>query len=160
MCVSKKRVLRLPARRAGFTLIEVMVAMAILVVGMTTILGLLSFGLALHRTSSERADASRAAEAVVAQLRRELFTPKSLKDGLAPANPPEIVAERPVPGDEGLFYTAKLHENPKLAGEYFAEIEISWKEKGRRRFQSFRTILLQEIPFAERLKRLPGKGAP
>lgn len=144
---------------SGFTLIEVMVAMAILVVGMTTILGLLSFGLALHRTSSERADAARSLESVLEDLRREAFLPKLAKDGVAPLDPPASLENRIVPGEPGLLYSAKLRAHPKVSGEYLVEIEISWKEKGRRRFQTFRTILLQEIPIAERVKRLPAKGS-
>ena len=37
-------------RRAGFTLVEVVLAMFVLLLGMTSILGLLSFGAALARS--------------------------------------------------------------------------------------------------------------
>ena len=50
-------------KEGGFTIIEVVLAMGILLIGMTTILGLLSYGAALSRTASLRAQAARAADA-------------------------------------------------------------------------------------------------
>ena len=137
-------------RDRGFTLVEVMVAMGILVVGMSTVLGLLSFALSLHRTSAERAESALALEAVVAELRAQAFPPQ--KGGKA--GEPQEVRERPVPGHEDLLYSARFRENPKLAGEYLVELEIAWKEKGRLRSQAYRTILNQEIPYEERMRRL------
>jgi len=137
----------------GFTLVEVMVAMGILVVGMSTVLGLLSFALSLHRTSAERAESALALEAVVGELRANAFAIQ--KNG--EAGEPQEIRQQLVPSHDGLLYSARFRENPKLSGEYLVELDISWKEKGRLRSQSYRTILSQEIPFEERMKRLPRK---
>ena len=137
----------------GFTLVEVMVAMGILVVGMSTVLGLLSFALSLHRTSSERAESALALEAVMGELRAKAFAPQQGEEAVEP----QEIRQLPVPGHAGLLYSARFRENPKLAGEFLAEIEISWKEKGRLRSQSFRTILNQEIPYEQRMKALSKK---
>ena len=58
--------MKLPVRtaRAGFTILEVLVAMAILLVGMTAVLGLLTFGAALTRTAQLRMEGASAVEAV------------------------------------------------------------------------------------------------
>ena len=47
-------------RRGGFTLIEVVLAMGILVTGMTMLLGLYTFGAAMARTAQLRASSAAA----------------------------------------------------------------------------------------------------
>ncbi len=137
-------------KNAGFTLVEVMTAMGILVAGMSTILGLLSFGLSLHRSSGERGKASLAAESVIAEIRQNAFLPEKGKEAKAP----ETIREREIPAYPGLSYSATFRENPQLLGEYLVEVQISWKEKGKTRSTVFRTVMLQEIPYEQRLKRL------
>ena len=60
----------------GFTIIEVVLAMFILLLGMTSILGLLSFGAAMSRTASLRGDASTSIDAVVADLEERCAPPR------------------------------------------------------------------------------------
>jgi hypothetical protein len=54
-------------------MIEVLVALAILVFGMTAVLGLLTFGAALSRTALLRTSAAAASHAVVADLEETMF---------------------------------------------------------------------------------------
>lgn len=139
------------ARRAGFTILEVLVAMAILLVGMTAVLGLLTFGAALTRTAQLRVEGASAAEAVVADL-EESFFPLDDKGDLLDPLP---IENRALGALDGLVYTAKAVRNPDpvRAKEWRVDVEVSWLSAGVRRDKRFRTILVQELPFGERLRR-------
>lgn len=152
------RALRHKGDRGGFTIIEVVLAMFILLIGMTTILGLLSFGAALSRTASLRSQAANAIEAVLADLEENLF-PLVEVDGLAVAGEPADVERRPVPGFPGLVYSASAVPDPEHDAssigplEYRVDVEISWSTAGAKQSRRFTTLLLREVPFGERLRR-------
>jgi hypothetical protein len=143
-------------------MIEVLVALAILVFGMTAVLGLLTFGAALSRTALLRTSAASAAHAVVADLEETLFPTGTSKDpstsALDPseneAGPPVDVVERPLPGMPDVVYSAHAVANPDRPEEYRVDVEMAWRSVGIRRTTMFRTLLVREIPFGERLRRL------
>jgi len=137
-----------PRPAGGFTLLEMLVAMALLAVGLSSVLALFTFGAGLRRTSEERERAALAAEAIVADLRRALFPLES--DGSV-GDPPPLV-DQPVPNAPGLAYSAVLREDPALPGAILAEVEITWRERGRRRGERFETVLVREVPFDRRMR--------
>ncbi len=155
-----------PYSRAGFTIIEVLVALAILLFGMTAVLGMLTFGAALTRTALLRTSAASASHAVVADLEETLFPMvgglQEAEAGVGEAGPPVEVKERSLPGMPDLVYSAHARENPKRPLEYRVDVEMSWKSAGVRREMSFSTLLVREIPFGERLRQrfVENKGAP
>ena len=146
--------------RSGFTIIEVVVAMGLLLLGMTSILGLLSFGAALSRTAQLRNAAASAAEAVVGDLEETLFPlVADPETGLLLVGRPEDVIDRPVPGHAGIFYTARVHGDPRDTRpggpmRWRVDVEIHWMTRGRRKSRTFTTLLLREVPFGERMRRL------
>lgn len=141
-------------RRAGFTLVEVVLAMAILLLGMTAILGLLSFGASMARTAALRTSAASAIEAVVADLEATLF-PMEV-DGSA--GEPESILGRAIPGHSGIVYSAMATPNPEeleLPGgpvEYRVDVDVTWNTAGSTRRRRFTTLLLREVPFGERMR--------
>lgn len=138
-----------PARRdGGFTLIEILAAMGILVVGVGSVLALLTFGAALQRTAEARNDVALAAAQVIAELREQSFPIASGGGAGAPDAGP---IERDVPGHPRLRARVELKENPALPGEYAASVSIGWQERGKRRWETFRTILQREVPFTRRV---------
>lgn len=143
--------MKLPVRtkRAGFTILEVLVAMAILLVGMTAVLGLLTFGAALTRTAQLRMEGASAVEAVIADLEESFFP---LDEQGVLQDPQEITA-RPLGVLDGLVYTAKPTRNPERATQWRVDVEVSWLSAGVRRDKRFTTLLVQELPFGERLRR-------
>jgi prepilin-type N-terminal cleavage/methylation domain-containing protein len=135
--------------RGGFTLIEVLLALAILLFGMSAVLGLFTFGAALSRSAHLRMVGSSAADAVVADLEETLFP----LDAQGEAGEPRPIADRSVPGNPELVYSARATPNPDRPLEYKVEIRMRWSSAGVEREKVFTTILLREIPFGERLRR-------
>lgn len=135
--------------RAGFTLIEVLLALAILLFGMSAVLGLFTFGAALSRSAHLRTVGASAADAVVADLSETLFP----IDAQGEAGEPRPIADRSVPGNPELVYSARAVQNPDRPLEYKVEIRMRWSSAGVEREKLFTTILLREIPFGERLRR-------
>ncbi len=149
-----------PGGSAGFTIIEVVLAMGLLLLGMSAILGLLSFGAALARTAALRTGAASAIEAVVAELEESLFPLQVDPDtGIARAGEPHVIQGRPVPGHPGLVYNAEpiavrgSDDGPDVPQRYRVDIDITWQSGGRRRAKTFTALLLREVPFGERLRR-------
>ncbi len=145
---------------AGFTIIEVVLAMGLLLLGMSAILGLLSFGAALARTAALRTGAASAIEAVVAELEESLFPLRvDPVTGVAEVGEPHVIQGRPVPGHPGLVYNARpvlvpgADDGPDVPQRYRVDIDITWQSGGRRRAKTFSALLLREVPFGERLRR-------
>lgn len=134
-------------KTAGFTILEVLLALGIFLFGMTAILGLLTFGAALSRTAELRTRAAAAVESVTADLEETLFP---LVNGVA--GEPQPIVKRELEG-RGVVYSARATPNPDRPLEYKVEVEISWKSGGVQREKRFTTILLREVPFGERLRR-------
>ena len=144
-------------RNAGFTLIEVMLAMFILLLGMSSLLGLLTFGAALSRSANLRTASAGSVEKIVADLEETLF-PLVLVNGLEVAGEPLEVKDREVPGAPGLLYSATAEpipddrHSPPL--EYLVEIMMNWSVSGTPRSSTFTIIMLREVPFGARMRQL------
>lgn len=142
--------------RAGFTLLEVVLAMGILVLGLSSLLGLFTFGAALTRQAGLRSISATAVDSIMADLEASLFPLQA--DGTA--GEPAVFENRDVPGSEGVVYSVVAEPNIdgplNRAGEpleYRVDIELAWRTQGVRRTKSFTTLLLREVPFGERMRR-------
>ena len=139
---------------AGFTLLEIVLAMAILLFGMAAILGMLTMGAALTRTAEMRTQSSTAIQAVMADLEETLFPPNTDDaPGASELGPPQEIREKALPGVSAIVYSAKAVPNPARESEYRVDVELAWHSAGVRREKRFSTILLRELPFGERLRR-------
>ncbi len=147
-------------RRAGFTLIEVVLAAALFVMGMSMILGVFSFGSALSRTAELRSLSADAVDALVADLGETLFPLRD--DGLV--GPPLTIEDREVPGAPGLRYSVTSQPNLEtlevlpgveepVAREYAVTIEARWQAAGVQRAATWTTIMLRELPFGARMRQ-------
>ena len=113
------------ARRRGFSLLEVLVAMAIFTVGATSILALFAAAAATHKRSVDRTRAAMVAEGVVAEVQARYYPGQDLGDleGSVRRELPEkidgytwtIFLERPADGDSGKGKkTARSSSPPRL----------------------------------------------
>jgi prepilin-type N-terminal cleavage/methylation domain-containing protein len=132
----------------GFTIVEVVLAMGILLLGSAAIIGFLTFGSATARHAQLRTQTAAAVEAVVGDLDRNLFP---YEDG--ELGPPIVIEKRPVPGVPGVVYSATAVPNPDLPREYRVDVEVRWESAGIQRSKSWSMLKMQEIPFGERLRR-------
>jgi hypothetical protein len=135
-------------RRGGFTIIEVVLAMGILVLGATAIISFLTYGASTARHAQLRTQAASAVETVLHDLSHQLFP---YEDGQL-GDPTEI-KDREVPGVSGVVYSARAFPNPDTPREYRVDVRMTWQSAGIRRFKKFQTLQLRELPFGERLRR-------
>ena len=150
----------LQAARRGLSLIEVVLALAILAVGLTSVLALFSFGAGVASNANLQAEAASSLDFIVADLEERLF----LQDENGRWLEPRPIENAPVPGNERLSYSAKPERDPR--GElgpgrpvlYRVDIQISWRSQGVDRAVEVSVLLPQTIPFGERLRRqfVPG----
>ena len=146
--------------RAAFTIIEVIVALAILLIGMSSILGLLSFGASLSRAAALRTSAASSVEAVVADLEESFFPlTRDAASGDWQVGEPLAIVDRALASKPGVTYSARAKPNPEESKRpggplrYDVEVEMNWVAGGRSRAKVFHVLLLREVPFGERLRR-------
>lgn len=141
--------------RGGFTLLEVVLALGVLMLGLSAVLGLFSFAAGLARSSDLRHSAAQAAEAVIADLEEQLFP---LGPDGEPGEPIAIEA-RALPGAPELVYSARAQREPAAVQRrgrptlYRVEVELSWSSAGARRTERFSALLARELPFGARMRR-------
>ena len=80
------------------------------------------------------------------------------------------ITDRPVPGRKGVIYsvTAKGHElsvDPDETGlgaglprEYVVEVHVQWESSGVKKSETWSTIMLREVPFGARMRKILGSG--
>ncbi len=137
-----------PNGRAGFTIVEVLLAMFILLMGSVAIIAFLTFGGATARHAQLRTQAASAVAAVVSDIDRTIFP---YADG--ELGEPVDIQGRPVPGTRGVVYNAKAFQNPRLDSEYRIDIEMTWESAGMKRSKSWSMLRIKELSFGERLRR-------
>lgn len=136
------------ARKQGFTIVEIVLAVGILVLGATSILGMLTFGAALTRAAELRTAAAAATEAVDSDIDQILFPFEADEVG-----EPVDVVDREVPGAPGVVYSARAVQNPDEPLEYRVDVSMSWKSAGVQRSRDYSMLRIREIGFGERLRR-------
>jgi len=136
------------SRECGFTILEVVMAMGILTLGLSAVLGLFTFGAALGRRAALQSAAAASLDGVVADLEETLFPLQA--DGSA--GEPAAIVDRAVPHAPGVVYSAEATPNPGDPLEYRVDVEVSWQSAGVRRVRRFTTLLLREVPFGERMR--------
>lgn len=120
----------------GFTLIEVMAAIFIFLIGVVGVLGLLAAGTRLHQESQRLIVSNDVAEEVLLLAQREL-SERTLAAGEAlPESPPP----HPVPSRPEMLFSWKVVPAPDQ-GLYLLRVELGWIEQGKARTTSFERIL-------------------
>ncbi len=89
---------------AGFTLVEILVALTVLLVGMAGIIGLFSTGLTLERRSTLAIDTAVALRDIEPQIKAEITTRLAAGVDVADLSTPRS----PIPGWQGLDYLTEV----------------------------------------------------
>lgn len=143
------------ARESGFTLLEMMVALAILLLGFTSLLAAMSAGAGLRRGADARLEAGLLAEEVFHRLRSESFA-------VAPGGSILETDPKAMQGTAEHFggmrwavVFTRADERPDLV---LATVTVRWMEEGDFVQQEFRTMLARQEPLGARVERFREQG--
>ena len=120
--------------RDGFSLLEILVAIIIFTIGLTSLLPLFTAGATSQKRSVDQTMISITAEQAVAEIQANLTTttPRDIKDAKITDYP-------------NYSYDATFQPLNKEATAFTVDITIKWPEKGKTRSEPFSTVLLRKL---------------
>jgi type II secretory pathway pseudopilin PulG len=130
-------------RTHGMTLVEVMIAFAILVVGLVGVFALINGGTRAHKRAINETESSLVASSVAAEMRAEFFRGRVPASDAAnawhdsPDYPRYQYRKLITPLDPG----RKGADDPSANREYFVRIIVRWSEHGEDKSISMDTIM-------------------
>jgi general secretion pathway protein I len=119
-------------REAGFTLVEVIVALAILSAGLSLLLGLISNSLRQTASAQRMAEAGTLVQSLMAEVGTDLPIRPEVRDGQYPNGYRWHLKMQPYDG------TRDNEERP--VGLYSISAEVEWEEGAERRFYALTTL--------------------
>lgn len=132
----------------GFTLVEVLVAMAILTAGMLSILALFTSAVAIHREALDANHVERIADDVIAGLRAEAEAGRD----------PEGFADRESSLYPAYSVAATVEPLPAAAaGTFLVRVTVSFARHGRKTSETVDAIVVKD-DFASRVRGASGAG--
>jgi prepilin-type N-terminal cleavage/methylation domain-containing protein len=146
------------ARRAtqrGFTLLEVMAAIAVFLVGVVGVIGLLTSGTRLHQESQNLVVTSDVAEEVLLLAQRDVASRVKNRSDPLPEPPPPA----PVPSRPELKYAWRITAAPD-DGLFLLSVDVVWLENGQPRKTTFERVLPRLTTADVEARRLLGGGGP
>lgn len=139
----------------GFTLLEMLAAMAILILGVTSLLGALSAGLGIRRGAEQRSRAALLADQVIMELRTQILSgpaeDRGLGSGLAAAEIEAITVTR-IDGYRGMKYSVEFLTDVEYPDLALARLRISWLHQGSDVGIEFLRLLSNSSPLSYRVE--------
>ncbi len=119
--------------RGGFTLLEVLAALTVFLIGVVGILGLFATALGIHRDATQRQIRAQVTEAVRVRIEERLVNSSDGEVDLAP------VKDAPVEGKQNVFYSATfaIDETQGVTGGVLATVELYTLDAGKKHGESF-----------------------
>jgi prepilin-type N-terminal cleavage/methylation domain-containing protein len=139
------------SRRAGLSLVEVLIAMAIFLFGVTAVLGLFQLGGGLEARARVEAELAPAIEPLIASLRAETWRQDAQGSWLAPAPP----AGQPVPGAPDYRYDLVVYPGPDERPDLVRAQLRFWRSASDRVLATASFLLPRRIPVDRRLLSRP-----
>ncbi len=133
-------------RSGGFTLIEILIAMMILVFSVSTLLAGFMQGIATEQESELLRDASRLAAAVQEKLVSEDILGKDT------ANLPEPVRGAILPEFPGLSYDLDFEGGLFTGAPVYVTLRVIWLRRGEAMYETFRFPLPKGRPLPVRIR--------
>ncbi|MHC4662978.1 MAG: type IV pilus modification PilV family protein [Planctomycetota bacterium] len=129
------------AGTGGFTLIEILVALGVLAIGVTSVFALLATGGATHRKAVSQTAAAFISESVFSELRERFDVTIEDAIDLEVAD-----GEGKVSGYPGFTYRLELRPLDTVGDEYLAICTVKWKKAGAPVTMSFVTVVSRRLP--------------
>jgi prepilin-type N-terminal cleavage/methylation domain-containing protein len=147
------------AGNAGFTLVEVMMAMLILTFGVTSLLGLMTLGVSTRRSAEQLNRAVYLVDEALQRVQEEVFAARPEAGADAPAadaGPAPLAPVRVdrVPGVPGMSYSIEFVADASDPDVVLARIDVRWREQGEVMAEIFHRLLRRQEPFARRVSRI------
>lgn len=142
-----------PARSAqhGFTLAEMLVALSILTIGVTTLLAALGESMATRRTTDARLLAEHVVEDFV---HRTVSTGLRLRADAASPFDLELVVPEPqrVEGIPGATVTGVVEQDETRPDVLLLRVRVSWLERGETATEEFLRVVPRQLPLSARVQ--------
>ncbi len=125
-------------REAGFTLLEVLISLAILVLAVATILPLFAVGTASHKRGIDQTNVSLIAPHILAKIQDKLYDP----------NPQPISNQTFEQLGRAYKYDATfapLDSGDPYKSAFIVKVTVRWMEMGKEKSEKFETILLRRL---------------
>jgi prepilin-type N-terminal cleavage/methylation domain-containing protein len=150
-------------RRAGFTLVEVLVALGIMAIGITAVIGVFTMATTTHKRAIDATSAALIAQSAVAELRGALTVrfdaaalPVAGGGGAAPDAPAPVLAWRRGahdPSFPGYSYDVLLTpldaKKPSDADVFHVEVRVKWLATGQQRGETFHTVATRRVAWRD-----------
>ncbi len=128
--------------KGGFTLLEVLVALMVFVLGISAILPLFAVAGASHKRGIDQSHVSWIAPRIAAKIQADLYEsqPKDIKGASWEEYGQEYVYD-------AVFEPVSLGRQATAAGDaaFLLRVEVRWKEVPQLRVETFETVVLRKL---------------
>lgn len=147
-----ERTRQVPGGSGGFTLIEMLAALGILLFGVTALIGALSSSVAQRRTTDARLETTALCEAALHRVQYEAVQRRAdaatdLDLELVP------LANQTTPGFAGMTWSAVPIVDESRPDVWLIRLEIRWLEEGEETGEVFFRVLPRQLPLGARVLR-------
>lgn len=135
--------------QAGFTLTEMLVALSILIFGLTALAGSMTVGVSQRRGIEMQLRSVNMIDFIVRDLRESYLQAHDPDGGPLPNIDRAEMTDFP-----GMMYRVKFVADPDHPRVVLARVYISWLDQGERVAEEFQRVLIREKPFFQRISQL------
>lgn len=134
----------------GFTLAEMLAALAILLFGVTALLGALSSSISQRRSTDARHELTALCDLAMHRVRYEAI--RSTTGGSAPFDLEFVPLEdQEVPGFPGMSWSASATEDENRPLLWLVKVEVRWLEDGEDVVAEFFRVVPRQLPMRDRV---------
>lgn len=144
----------------GFTLAEMLAALAILLFGVTALLGALSSSISQRRTTDARHELTALCDLAMHRVRYESI--RSTNGNHSPFDLEFVpLVDQEVPGFPGMTWSATATEDENRPLLWLVKIEAKWLDEGEEVVAEFLRVVPRQLPMRDRVMSFKeGSTAP
>ena len=143
---------------AGFTLVEMMAALGILLFGVTAVLGALSSSIGQRRTTD-----ARHALVTMCDLAMQRIQNEAIRSTTGDSGPFDLefvpLTDQEVPGFPGMTWSATATADPDRPQLGLVKLEATWLEDGEPVIAEFLRVVRRQLPLRDRVLSFRNDGS-